>query len=61
MKNVRLSIQEPDYRPALIFDEVSKLHLQSVNIEGDNKEKHIILHRTEKVKIEKEETVLRMR
>jgi hypothetical protein len=55
MKNVHLSIQEPDYRPAMIFDDVSRLNLQSLSIERDDKEKHIILSRTEKVNIDKEE------
>lgn len=59
MKNIRLSIQDPDYRSALIFDDVRNLDLQNIQIQGDQKEKHIILHRTEKIKIEEEKTVLR--
>ncbi len=60
MKNIKLSIQEPDYRPALIFDDVRNLEMKSLLIKGDSRDKHIILHDTERVNIEEEEIVLRM-
>lgn len=52
MKNIKLNIAEPDYRPAMIFDDVRHLNIQSVIIEGENKKEDIILHNTEKVKID---------
>ena len=59
MKNIKLSIDAPDYRPAFIFDDVHNLNIGSLVINGDNKDKHIILHDTENVKIDNEQTVLK--
>lgn len=50
MKNIKLSIAAPDYRPALVFDDVRNLDIDSVIINGD-KMKHFILHKTERVKL----------
>jgi hypothetical protein len=60
MKNIKLSIEAPDYRPALIFDDVRNLNINSLMINGDNKVKHIVLHKTENVKIDEEQAVLRL-
>jgi len=59
-KNIKLSIAAPDYRPALIFDDVKKLEIQQLNIEGDTKEKQIILRNAEKVSMDKEQSVWKM-
>jgi len=61
MKDIKLSIKAPDYRPALIFDDVQNLDIQSLTIQGEDKSKHIILHQSKEVKIENEEAVLRMK
>ncbi|HUM45477.1 MAG TPA: glycoside hydrolase family 28, partial [Chitinophagales bacterium] len=60
MKNIKLSIAAPDYRPALVFDDVRNLDIDSVIINGDSKQKHFILHNTEKVKIDNEQAVLKL-
>jgi parallel beta-helix repeat protein len=60
MKNIKLSIAAPDYRPALVFDDVRNLDIDSVIINGDSKPKHFILHKTENVKIDNEQAVLRL-
>ncbi|MEO6166016.1 MAG: glycosyl hydrolase family 28 protein [Chitinophagales bacterium] len=60
MKNIKLSIAAPDYRPAMVFDDVRNLVIDSVIINGDSKQKHFILHKTEKVKIDNEQAVLRL-
>ena len=60
MKNIKLSIEAPDYRPPFVFDDVQNLKLQSVIIQGDQKSKHIILHNTENVEIDDERAVLKM-
>lgn len=60
MKDIKLSIAAPDYRPAMVFDDVRNLDIPSLKIEGDTKTKHIILHRTEKVNLNMEEAVKRM-
>ncbi|MCY7409726.1 MAG: glycoside hydrolase family 28, partial [Chitinophagales bacterium] len=59
MKNIKLSIQAPDYRHALVFDGVHHLNISSLIIEGDKKDKHIILHKVENVKIDDEQTILK--
>jgi len=60
MKNIKLSIAAPDYRPALVFDDVRNLNIDSVIINGDSKLKNFILHKTEKVKTDNEQAVLRL-
>ncbi|MBK9981110.1 MAG: glycoside hydrolase family 28 protein [Saprospiraceae bacterium] len=60
MNNIRLNIQSPDYRPALIFDDVHHLDIHSMFIEGDQKLNKIILHNTSHVNIDKEQAVLKM-
>lgn len=59
LKNIRLSIEAPDYRPALVFDDVRNLDIQSLRISGDTGDKHIVLHKTENVKIDNEQSVMR--
>lgn len=59
MKNIKFSLTAPDYRPALVFDDVRNLDISSLLIEGDVKAKHIILNNTEQVKIDNEQAVLR--
>ncbi len=52
MKNVRLSIKAPDYRPAFVFSDVAGLALQSVFVEGDDKPEQVVLHKTGDVEID---------
>jgi len=49
MKNIKVSIKEPDYRPAFVFDDVGKLLLESVEVVGDEKEISFILNEVEEV------------
>jgi len=58
MKNIKLSIAASDYRPAIIFDDVKNMSLDSIIINGDSKQKHFVLHNTENVKIDNEQAVL---
>ena len=51
MKNVKVRIKDPDYRPAFVFDDVNKLFLNSVQAKGDEKSNPFILHNTENVEI----------
>lgn len=59
MKNIKLSIAAPDYRTALVFDDVQNLDIQSMSIQGDSKTVHIVLHNTENVEIDNWQAVLR--
>ncbi|HYV90816.1 MAG TPA: glycosyl hydrolase family 28 protein [Chitinophagales bacterium] len=59
MKNIKLSIQAPDYRPALIFDAVRNLDIQAMTIEGDSKAAHIILHNADNTNIDDWQAVLK--
>jgi hypothetical protein len=59
LKNIKLSIAAPDYRYALVFDDVRNLEIERMTIQGESKEKHIVLHNAENVKIENEQAVLR--
>ena len=60
MKNIRFNCISPDYRPALVFDDVINLDLKALNIQGDTKPNQIILHKTDKVKMDHEQAVLKM-
>ena len=60
LKNIKLKIQFPDYRPALVFDDVKNLNIQGLQIEGDDKSKHIILHNTSDVKIDDKKAVQKL-
>jgi len=60
MKNIKLSIEAPDYRPALVFDDVRNLDIKSMFIRGDSKPKQIILHKTAYVEIDNEQAVMKM-
>ncbi len=51
MRNIKLSIESADYRPALVFDDVRNLDISSMSISGDSKDKYFVLHRTENVEI----------
>ena len=59
LKNIKLSITAPDYRPAIVFDDVVNLNCKSINIEGDNKHNDIILHNTGNVKFDDDRNVVR--
>lgn len=52
MKNVRMSIKEADYRPAMVFDDVENLIIEDLDISGDEKPDPIFLHEVENVNIE---------
>lgn len=60
MKNISLRIAAPDYRPAIVFDDVRDLDIKALHIEGDSKPKQIILYKTEKVNIDNEQAVQKM-
>ncbi|MGB4847640.1 MAG: glycosyl hydrolase family 28 protein [Saprospiraceae bacterium] len=60
MKNIKLISKAPDYRPAMIFDDVHDLDIHSLNIVGENKLNKIILHNTSHVNIDKGQAVLKM-
>ncbi|HLF63875.1 MAG TPA: glycoside hydrolase family 28 protein [Saprospiraceae bacterium] len=60
LRNIKLSIEAPDYRPALVFDNVRNLDVTSMIIRGDSKSGHIILYKTENVEIDNEQAVIRM-
>lgn len=59
MKNIKLNCAEPDYRPPMVFDDVQNLTISSMDINGENKEKHYILHNTKNTEIENEKAVLK--
>lgn len=60
MKNVTFSIEAPDYRPPIIFDDVRDVSIQALNIKGETKTGHIILHNTEKVSIDNDRCVIKL-
>ena len=47
LKNVRVRIRKPDFRPAFVFDDVKGLNIQSIEVLGDSKAKTLHFHNTE--------------
>lgn len=60
MKNVRISIAAPDYRSAMLFDDVHHLQMETISIRGDIKSKPIILHKSSGIKTDDEQSIQRM-
>ena len=60
MKNINLSIKAPDYRPALVIDDVKHLNIQSMVIRGDEKPKQIVLYKIENFEIDNDQAVMKM-
>lgn len=59
LKNIRISIDAPDYRPGLVFDDVRDLEIKSMEIRGDVKSDQIILYRTENARFDKDQGILK--
>jgi hypothetical protein len=60
MKNINLSIESPDYRPAMVFDDVLNLEIKELTTRGDIKSKQIILYKTQATGLGNDEAVLKM-
>lgn len=58
MRNIRLSIAAPDYRPAFVFDDVHNLDLDAIEVMNDSKPYQVVLHKTDKVKTDNDISVL---
>jgi hypothetical protein len=54
LSNIQLSINAPDYRPAIILDDVHQMIIEGLDIKGDAKEFPIILHNSSKVLVDDE-------
>lgn len=52
MKNIRLRIKKPDYRPAIVLDDVKDLEIKELSIKGDFKPDPVIFHNVEGAKVE---------
>ena len=48
-KNIELKIKKPDYRPAMVFDDVHRLHIENLKVKGDDKPKPIYYHDTHEI------------
>jgi Glycosyl hydrolases family 28 len=47
MKNVKVKIRKPDYRPAFVFDDVKNLSLEAIRVVGDKKSDQKIFNQVE--------------
>ncbi len=59
MRNIKLSIEAPDYRPAFVFDDVYHLEMESIMVVGDSKKTPIVLHDTHHTNIEDKDAVIK--
>lgn len=60
MKNISISINEPDYRPAMVFDDVHNLRMEGFYISGDAKEKSLILKNSTDILIDRNIGILKL-
>lgn len=60
MRNVKLSIAAPDYRPAIVLDDVRNIDIQSLQILGDRKPESIVLYKTDNFLMDHPQGVLKM-
>ena len=59
MRNIKLSIKASDYRPAFVFDDVHNLDMEAIEVFGESKSHQVVLHKTGKVKIDNDLSVLK--
>ena len=52
MKNITFKIKDPDYRPAMVFDDTHDLKMETVKVKGDNKPDPIFYKDTSNVQCE---------
>ncbi len=50
-KNIKLKIKEPDYRPAMVFDDTHNLSIESLIVEGDNKKQPLFFKDSSQVRL----------
>lgn len=50
-KNIKLSVKTPDFRPSMIFDDVTSINIDGLNIDKGENPHQIILKKTGKVSI----------
>ena len=60
IKDVVFSLNEADYRPAMIFDDVTNLDMKACRILGDDKQVQIVLHNTSGVNMDDDLGVIKM-
>ncbi len=53
MKNIKLSIRDPDYRPAIVIDKSQEINMEKLHIKGDNKTHNLIYRKTASIKTDK--------
>lgn len=51
LKNLRLSKQRPDYRPAMVFDDASGLQIDGLELPGSDLKKEVIFHNSPEIEI----------
>lgn len=59
MRNIKLSIEAPDYRPAIVFDDVGNLDIQTLDILGETKPGHLVLFKTSDVNIDDKHAIIK--
>lgn len=47
MKNIRLKVQEHDFRPAFVFDDVHGLKMENINVEGKTEGNQVVFRKVE--------------
>jgi hypothetical protein len=60
MRDVVFGLNEADYRPAMIFDDVTNLDMKSCRILGDEKQVQVVLHHTGIVNMDNDHGVIKM-
>jgi hypothetical protein len=61
MKNINISIEAPDYRRAIVMDDVQKLELKNIEVSGDDKLNPIVLYKCSSVTADEKELLYKMK
>jgi polygalacturonase len=59
MRNIKLSIGADDYRPAFVLDDVNKITLEAIEINGDTKPNPIVYHESSHILMDGERLKLK--
>ena len=59
MKNISLKVEEYDFRPAFVFDDVHNLEMKQIKVEDEKKGQYVIFRNVSNPRIDFSETVLK--
>ena len=59
MKNIHLKVEEYDFRPAFVFDDVSNLEMKQIKVEDEKKAQQVVFRQVSNVIVDFSETAIK--